>query len=99
MECLNEDNKCTMRNLFENNGPLKSDADEQASDFVASLHNLQMILQLIINVPFHQPMKIHSLRFKGPKDSGPKTVKIFINNPLTIDFDAAMNSEAVQTIK
>ena len=28
-------------------------------------------------------------RFKAPADSGPKTVRIFMNQPNTVDFDAA----------
>ena len=57
---------------------LKSDADAQ----------------LIINLPFLQPMRVHSLVVKAPTVNGPKQVKIFINQPRTLDFDDAEASDA-----
>ena len=36
--------------------------------------------------------------FKGPEDKGPKTVKIFINQPSTLDFDKAEGYEPTQLI-
>jgi PITH domain len=32
-------------------------------------------------------------------DKGPKTVKVFINQPKTMDFEAADSMEPVQTIE
>lgn len=42
--------------------------------------------QLIISITFNQAVKIHSIIMRSPKD-GPKTVKIFINQPVTFGFD------------
>ena len=41
------------------------------------------------------------LRFKAPKDKGPKNVRVFMNQPTTIDFDKAvgMTSTQVKQIK
>ena len=43
-------------------------------------------------------MKVHSLVMKGPEDKGPKTVKIFINQPSTLDFDKAEGNDPTQQI-
>ena len=41
------------------------------------------------------------LRFKAPKVNGPKNVRVFMNQPTTIDFDKAvgMTSTQVKQIK
>ena len=41
------------------------------------------------------------VRFKAPKDKGPKNVRVFMNQPTTIDFDKAdgMTSTQVQYLK
>ena len=41
---------------------------------------------------------MHSLLFKGPEDKAPKTVKVFINQPSTLDFDKAEGYEPTQKI-
>merc|ERR1712183_578741 len=46
----------------------------------------------------NQPVKIHSLRFKAPKDKGPKNVRVFMNQPTTIDFDKADGMTSTQDI-
>uniref|UniRef100_A0A915MTA7 PITH domain-containing protein n=1 Tax=Meloidogyne javanica TaxID=6303 RepID=A0A915MTA7_MELJA len=82
-ECLNEKDTHPLRHLLDGNGPLVSDCDEQ----------------LLINLPFVQPVKIHSILFRGPAGGkGPKNVKIFANIPVTLGFDAAQSSEPVQTV-
>ena len=35
---------------------------------------------------------------KGPEDKGPKTVKVFINQPSTLDFDKAEGYEPTQQV-
>eukprot|EP00877_Chromochloris_zofingiensis_P015076 jgi/Chrzof1/9822/Cz04g17120.t1 len=35
--------------------------------------------QILINIPFHQKVKIQSIAIKGPSDSGPKVVKLYVN--------------------
>jgi len=84
-ECLNETDHHPLNGCLNSGGAsyLESDADEQ----------------LIINIPFNQPVKLHSLKIKGPADSGPKTVKVFINQPSTLDFDQASQMEPTQLLE
>lgn len=55
--------------------------------------------QLIISLSFTQAVKVHSLKIKAPPTSGPKTIKLFINLPNTIDFDAATSNIATQELE
>jgi len=82
-ECLNEsDDHCFEHCLTADGRYLRSDCDEQ----------------LIISLAFRQPVKIHSLKIKGPAYEGPKNLKLFINQPRTIDFDAADSNLSVQDL-
>lgn len=83
-ECLNEsDDHCFDHCLTCNDDEyLESDCDEQ----------------LILSFTFSQTVKIHSLKIKAPADRGPKNLKLFINQPRTIDFDMANSNISVQDI-
>ncbi|XP_071448497.1 thioredoxin-like protein 1 [Hetaerina americana] len=83
-ECLNEsDEHPFVHCLSSGGGYLESDVDEQ----------------LIISISFTQSVKVHSLKIKAPQDKGPKTIKIFINQPRTLDFDMADSFKPVQEIE
>ena len=60
---------------------------------------LAFYFQLILYLSFNQAVKLHSMRIKGPSDNGPKTLKLFINQPHTIDFDTAESANPVQELK
>lgn len=82
--CLNEndDNNNTHKNAFEDNpSVLESDCDEQ----------------LMLTIAFNQPVKVHSMKIRAPSDgTGPKTIKLFANQPNQVDFDGGERMEAVQ---
>ena len=83
-ECLNEaDDHPYAHCLTSGGGYLESDCDEQ----------------LIIALSFQQPVKVHSLKIKAPKDKGPKTLRIFQNQPNTLDFDKADSMTATQDLE
>ncbi|KAL1512513.1 hypothetical protein ABEB36_002095 [Hypothenemus hampei] len=83
-ECLNEsDEHPLIHALTSNGGYLQSDCDEQ----------------LIISIAFNQSVKIHSLKLKAPADKGPKSVRLFINQPRTLDFDLADSYTSVQDLE
>lgn len=82
-ECLNQNDDHPFEHcLTSNGGYLQSDCDEQ----------------LIINIAFNQAVKIHSLKITAPSDKGPKNIKIFINQPRTLDFDLADSYMSVQDL-
>ncbi|XP_045785983.1 thioredoxin-like protein 1 [Maniola jurtina] len=83
-ECLNEaDDHPLAHALTSGGGYLASDCDEQ----------------LIINISFNQLVKLHSVKIKAPSDKGPKFVKLFINQPRTLDFDQASGNASVQDLE
>ncbi|XP_045456173.1 thioredoxin-like protein 1 [Melitaea cinxia] len=83
-ECLNEaDDHPLAHCLTSGGGYLESDCDEQ----------------LIINISFNQVVKLHSLKIKAPSDKGPKFVKVFINQPRTLDFDQASANASIQDLE
>ena len=65
-----------------------------------SLHSIWYLLfcmfQLIIALAFQQNVKLHSLKLLGPESNGPKLIKLFINQPNTMDFDAAERAQGTQ---
>lgn len=82
-ECLNESDDHPLTHcLTSSGGYLQSDVDEQ----------------LIISITFNQAVKIHSIIIKAPSSSGPKDVKVFINQPRTIDFDMGESCNSVQDL-
>ncbi|XP_014778589.1 thioredoxin-like protein 1 [Octopus bimaculoides] len=82
-ECLNESDTNPFHNcLLKNGSYLESDCDEQ----------------LILFVSFNQPVRLHSFKLMGPLENGPKTIKLFINQPRTLDFDQAEGMEPVQSL-
>jgi hypothetical protein len=83
-ECMNEADDQPMANALTNaNGSLASDCDEQ----------------LILSVAFNQAVKIYSIKLEAPEQHGPKTVKLFINQPRTLDFDMAESYQSVQDLE
>lgn len=83
-ECLNDSDEHPFSNsLSATGGYLESDCDEQ----------------LIMSYGFNQAVKLHSLKISAPEENGPKTLKLFINQPRTLDFDQADSSEPVQILE
>ncbi|KAI8070706.1 PITH domain-containing protein [Gongronella butleri] len=84
MDALNQQDEHNVKNIFKSDTSyLESDVDEQ----------------LIITVPFNQPVKIHSLKFKvGDQDKAPKTIKIFANRQ-HLGFDDVESINETQTIE
>ncbi|XP_031568357.1 thioredoxin-like protein 1 [Actinia tenebrosa] len=84
-ESLNEDNEHTLADAL-SKGPayLQSDCDEQ----------------LLFTIAFNQPVKIHSIKLQAPNDGkAPKTIKLFINQTKTLDFDSAEQFTPIQTLE
>ncbi|XP_035910697.1 thioredoxin-like protein 1 [Anopheles stephensi] len=83
-ECLNEADDHPWTNaLTATGGHLASDCDEQ----------------LIVSITFNQVVKLHSLKIKAPPTHGPKNIKLFINQPRTLDFDMADSYVSVQDLE
>lgn len=83
-ECLNDSDDHPFANcLNAGSSYLESDCDEQ----------------LIMSYGFNQAVKLHSLKITAPEDNGPKTLRLFKNQPRTLDFDQASTSEPVQVLE
>lgn len=84
-ECLNESDEHNLLGCLTSGSSnyLESDCDEQ----------------LIINLAFNQPLKLHSLKMIAPKENGPKHIKLFINQPRTLDFDQSNSMEPIQKLE
>lgn len=83
-ECLNESDDHPLAHCLDASKQtyLESDCDEQ----------------LIITISFSQPIKLHSIKIKAPEEYGPKTMKLFLNQPSSLDFDKAESAEPVQLV-
>lgn len=83
-ECSNDSDDHPLAHCLDNNPQtyLESDCDEQ----------------LIITLSFSQPVKLYAIKIKAPEDYGPKTLKFFINQPRSLDFDKAETSEPIQQL-
>jgi thiol-disulfide isomerase/thioredoxin len=83
-ECLNEADDHPFGHCLEDGvgGYLESDCDEQ----------------IILSLAFNQAVKVHSLKIMAPSDKGPKNIRIFMNQPNTLDFDGADSMIATQDI-
>ncbi|KAG2196513.1 hypothetical protein INT47_012807 [Mucor saturninus] len=84
MDALNQNEEHNVKNIFKDDDTyLESDTDEQ----------------LIISVPFNQPVKLHSLKFKVPNPAqAPKTIKIYANRQV-LGFDDVDSVKETQTIE
>lgn len=84
-ECLNESDDHPLAHCLDDSKQtyLESDCDEQ----------------LILTLAFSQPIKLHSIKLRAPEGFGPKTLKLFLNQPMSLDFQKAETSEPVQTIE
>ncbi|KAI9473605.1 MAG: PITH domain-containing protein [Benjaminiella poitrasii] len=84
MDALNQKEEHNVKNIFKDDDSyLESDVDEQ----------------LIISVPFNQPVKLHSLKFKVPNvANAPKTVKIYTNRTV-LGFDDADSVKETQVLE
>ena len=83
-ECLNESDDHAYGHCLQDGvgGYLESDCDEQ----------------LILSLTFNQAVKVHSLKIKAPSDKGPRNIRIFMNQPNTLDFDSAGSMIAIQDL-
>lgn len=82
-ECLNQaDDHPYEHAISDGGGFLESDCDEQ----------------LILSLAFNQAVKVHSIKVKAPQDKGPKNIRIFMNQPNTLDFDKADSMIATQDL-
>ena len=80
-ECLNVDDDHPLENCLQDSPALlKSDCDEQ----------------LILALAFNQVVKIQSLKIRAPANAGPKTLRVFKNQPRSLDFSQAESFESVQ---
>jgi len=84
--CLNECEEHPMKWVFEDDGELylESDCDPE----------------LLMEFTFSQKIKLHSMKLKSFDDgTAPKSMRLFINQPNLMDFDAARDGKALQEIE
>eukprot|EP01089_Gocevia_fonbrunei_P014825 TRINITY_DN4164_c0_g1_i1.p1 TRINITY_DN4164_c0_g1~~TRINITY_DN4164_c0_g1_i1.p1 ORF type:complete len:299 (-),score=63.38 TRINITY_DN4164_c0_g1_i1:70-966(-) len=83
-QCLNQSSDHTWINTLTKDSSkyLESDCDEQ----------------LLLYIPFTQPVKLHSLNIVAPSDGrAPASIKLYINQP-HLDFESTGDLEAAQSI-
>ncbi|KAI9358287.1 PITH domain-containing protein [Zopfochytrium polystomum] len=85
VECLNQSDTHTVKGIFVKDPSqyLESDVDEQ----------------LIINIPFMQAIKVHSLKLVAPLANAPKTIRTFVNRATTLSFDEADSLQPTEQIE
>jgi len=86
-ECLNEDPTFPVSNLFEQSKDLVLKSDESVDH------------QLLIRIPFNQPVKLGGIKIYADADSedAPQVVKIF-QNKTALGFSDAESDEPVQIL-
>ena len=86
VQCYNEDSEYPLSGILleESGREARSDADEQ----------------LLIVVPFHSPVRIHSINLAAgvDEDAAPVTVKLYVNRP-SMDFSDTESTAATQVLK
>ncbi|KAI8376184.1 PITH domain-containing protein [Radiomyces spectabilis] len=84
MDALNQQEEHGVRNIFKaDESYLESDVDEQ----------------LIISIPFNQPVKLHSLKIKvANKNQAPKTIKLYANRQ-NLGFEDTDTIKETQTLE
>lgn len=81
-ECLNQQEAHTLKNALQSDDQyLESDVDEQ----------------LMITIPFHQVVRLHSIQIRAPKTQAPKTLRFYVNR-YQLGFDEADDIEATQEV-
>ncbi|KAI8647109.1 galactose-binding domain-like protein [Parasitella parasitica] len=84
MDALNQQEAHNVKNIFKDNDSFLQSGEGE---------------QLIISVPFNQPVKLHSLKFKVPNiANAPKTVKVFANRTV-LGFDDVDSVKETQTLQ
>eukprot|EP00277_Geminigera_cryophila_P010659 CAMPEP_0179448546 /NCGR_PEP_ID=MMETSP0799-20121207/32362_1 /TAXON_ID=46947 /ORGANISM="Geminigera cryophila, Strain CCMP2564" /LENGTH=170 /DNA_ID=CAMNT_0021240437 /DNA_START=114 /DNA_END=623 /DNA_ORIENTATION=- len=89
LECLNQDDTHTVDHCFKQ-GPRDDDACFLSSDCDE---------QLLINLKFKQPVRLHSIALKSlDMEKAPKKIKIFVN-PVNMSFDSAESDPCTQELE
>eukprot|EP00743_Colponemidia_sp_Colp-15_P003764 GILK01004060.1.p1 GENE.GILK01004060.1~~GILK01004060.1.p1 ORF type:complete len:193 (+),score=38.75 GILK01004060.1:52-579(+) len=87
IECLNQHSQYPLTNALRQKNDdlyLRSDEDSDA--------------QLLIRIPFNQPVKLHTIKVRAPSDdSAPQCIKIFSNRG-SMGFGEADEEEPVQCV-
>jgi len=90
--CLNESSENVVKNIFPANKK-KSFIGKKDESFLES----EADEQLLIDLPFKQNVKIHSIAIKGPQGYAPKGIKLYCNQK-TMNFDDLDSGISAQEI-